>query len=171
MAGDTGEARIVRVAAARLTAEAWAPFGALPVDETDPADPVRIEFEWGDPHVNYISHRADEVERSQRGLRCDRMYRHDTHTQTLMPLNCDSVLAVAPAEVDFSDPSHLTSIRAFMLRPLDCFVLARGTWHWGPFPTGPEPVRLLNLQGRRYAEDNASVDLTPVTGATVEIAL
>jgi ureidoglycolate hydrolase len=171
MADDLRGARIVRVEAEPLTPEAWAPFGALPVDDTDPTDPVRIEFEWGDPHVNYISHRADEIERSEYGVRCDRMYRHDTHTQTLMPLNCDSVLAVAPAEVDFSDPSHLATIRAFMLRPLDCFVLARGTWHWGPFPTGREPVRLLNLQGRRYAEDNVSVDLTPVTGATVEIAL
>ena len=87
------------------------------------------------------------------------MYRHDTHTQALMVMNCDAVVAVAPASLDFSDPADLDEIRAFVLHPLDCLVLHRGTWHWGPFPIGPDPVRLLNVQGRRYAEDNASVDL------------
>ena len=38
-------------------------------------------------------------------------------------------------------------------------MLHRGTWHWGPFPLeGPE-VRLFNVQGLRYAEDNRCVDL------------
>jgi ureidoglycolate lyase len=164
-----GEPRLVTVRAEPLTAVAWAPFGALPVDDTDPDDPVRIEFEWADPHVNYLSHTYDEVEHTERGARCDRMYRHDTHTQTLMPIDRDSIVAVAPAAVDFADPADLDTIRAFRLRPLDCFVLARGTWHWGPFPIEPGAVRMLNLQGRRYAEDNAHVDLAP--RATVEVVL
>lgn len=164
-----GEPRLVTVRAEPLTAATWAPFGALPVDDTEPGDPVRIEFEWADPHVNYISHTYDEVDHTERGARCDRMYRHDTHTQTLMPLDCESVVAVAPASVDFADPADLETIRAFRLQPLDCFVLARGTWHWGPFPIEPGTVRMLNLQGRRYAEDNTHVDLGP--GATVEVVL
>jgi ureidoglycolate hydrolase len=97
------------------------------------------------------------------------MYRHDTHTQTLMPLNVDSVVAVAPAAVDFSAPADLDTVRAFRLRPLDSFALFRGTWHWGPFPVGPEPVRMFNVQGKRYAEDNASVDLPERTGAVIEV--
>ena len=60
-------------------------------------------------------------------------------------------------------------MRAFALEPLEAFVLSRGTWHWGPFPRGPEPVRLLNVQGARYAEDNASVDLGARAGARLEI--
>ena len=82
---------------------------------------------------------------------------------------CASVVAVAPADIDFSVPEHLDQVRAFVLRPLDCFVLFQGTWHWGPFPLGPEPVQLLNVQGVRYAEDNASVDLAARTGAAVEV--
>ena len=79
------------------------------------------------------------------------MYRHDSHTQALMPLNVDAIVAVAPADTDFSIGADLDQIRAFLLHPLDCFVLHQGTWHWGPFPLGPEPVRLLNVQGRGYA--------------------
>ncbi len=164
-----GESPVVTVRAEPLTADAWAPFGALPVDEGNSGDRVHIEFAWGDPHVNYISHRYDEVERTTRGARCDGMYRHNTHTQTLMPLNCESVVAVAPADVDFSRAADVETIRAFRLRPLDCFVLARSTWHWGPFPTEPGSVRMLNLQGRRYSEDNTYIDLAP--HATVEVVL
>ena len=39
-------------------------------------------------------------------------------------------------------------------------MLHRGTWHWGPFPVGgATTVRLLNVQGLRYREDNADADL------------
>ncbi len=58
---------------------------------------------------------------------------------------------------------------AFRVAPLDAFVLARGTWHWGPFPLGAEPVRLLNVQGRRYAEDNEYADLAELAAAVVEV--
>jgi ureidoglycolate hydrolase len=164
------EVQVVTVVAEPLERTAWEPFGWLPVADSDPADGRgRLEFEWGDAHVNFISHAPTEIERTTRGARCDRMYRHDTHTQTLMPLNCESVVAVAPASIDFAARDDATTIRAFRLRPLDCFVLARGTWHWGPFPLGDEPVRLWNLQGLRYAEDNASVDLAARLGAPVEI--
>jgi ureidoglycolate hydrolase len=97
------------------------------------------------------------------------MYRHDTHTQTLMPLNVDSVVAVAPAGVDFSDPADLDVVRVFRVSPLEAFALFRGTWHWGPFPIGTEAVRMFNVQGKRYAEDNASVDLAAKAGAVFEV--
>jgi ureidoglycolate hydrolase len=164
------DAAMFALVAEPLTPAAWAPFGWLPVDDTDPADGERtLRFEWADPHLNVIGHSLDEVERTDRGLVCTTMYRHDTHTQALMPLNCDAVVAVAPAGVDFSDPAHASSIRAFFLHPQDVLVLAQGTWHWGPFPLGNEPVRLLNVQGLRYAEDNASVDLPVAIGAAVEV--
>ena len=153
-----------------LTAAAFTPFGWLPVDDTDPADrSFTYEFAWGDAHVNVISHAPDEVEHTERGTVCSVMYRHDTHTQTLMPLNVDSVVAVAPAAVDFAAPADLDAVRAFRIRPLQSFALFRGTWHWGPFPVGDEPVRMFNVQGKRYAEDNASVDLPARAGAVFEV--
>ncbi len=42
-------------------------------------------------------------------------------------------------------------MRAFRLEKLDAVVLHRGTWHWGPFPLGDEPVLLFNVQGLGYA--------------------
>ena len=67
--------------------------------------------------------------------------------------------------VTFDAASDLDTIRAFLVHPQDVFVLNQGTWHWGPFPLTTEPVRLLNVQGLRYAEDNDCVMLTEALGA------
>jgi hypothetical protein len=163
---------MIRLETLPVTAEGWAPFGWLPLADTDPADGDRtLFFEWADPHLNVIAHAYDEVEHTDRGAVCDRMFRHATHTQALVPLNCDAIVAVAPAEVDFSDPVDVDSVRAFLLHPQDAFVLHRGTWHWGPFPLGPDPVQLLNVQGLRYAEDNDCVELAGAIGTTVEVVV
>ena len=161
---------MVQLTAQPITADAWAPFGWLPRADTDADDGKdTLHFEWGDPHLNVIAHAYDEVEHTEAGALCAVMYRHDTHTQALMPINCDAIVAVAPASVDFSDAAHLDAIRAFLVHPLDVFVLHQGTWHWGPFPVGQDPVRLLNVQGLRYAEDNRSVELAQTAGAVVEV--
>jgi ureidoglycolate hydrolase len=166
------EVRMVRLVAAPLTADAWAPFGWLPVADTDPADGAKtLAFEWSDPHLNVIAHARDEVEHTADGAVCDRLYRHQSHTQALTPLSCDAVLAVAEPDVDFSAASAVDRVRAFVVRPLDTFVLHQGTWHWGPFPLGPDPVRLLNVQGRGYEEDNEHVDLAEATGSAIEVVV
>ena len=157
------------VVAVRLSPEAFAPFGWLPVSDTDPIDAaLPFEFAWNDAHVNVISHAPDEVEHSERGLVCDRFYRHDTHTQTLLALDTHSVVAVAPAAATFASPTDLGEVRAFVVAPLEGFALARGTWHWGPFPLGDAPVRLWNVQGKRYREDNVCVELDPALDITFE---
>jgi ureidoglycolate hydrolase len=145
-----------------LTADAWAPFGWLPVPDTDAADGEHtLEFAWVDAHLNTIEHHTEEVEVTATGLRCAVMYRHETHTQVLTPLDAHAVVAVAPAASALTTRDDLDSVRAFLLAPGETVVLHRGTWHWGPFPVGgATSVRLLNVQGRRYAEDNASVDLS-----------
>jgi len=161
---------MVTLTAEALSVAAWAPFGWLPVADTDPADGAStLHYEWADPHLNVIGHAPDEVEHTDTGLVCAGLYHHVTHTQVLMPMNCDAVIAVAPPEHDFAAPGGLEAIRAFRVGPLDAFVLAQGTWHWGPFPLGDEPVRLLNVQGRRYAEDNEFADLAALAGAVVEV--
>ena len=159
------------VTAGALTTASWSPFGWLPAADTDPADATHTyEFVWGDPHVNVIAHHAHEVEATDAGLVCDRFYRHDTHTQVLLPLDVDSVIAVAPRDIQFATAADLDTVRAFTLTPLTGFALFRGTWHWGPFPVGDAPVHLWNVQGKRYAEDNTCADLVERLGTTIEIA-
>ncbi len=143
-----------------LTEEAWAPFGWLPVRDTDPRDGAhRMAFEWQYSNVNLIGHARNEVPETPNGFRCEMLYRHDTHTQCLMALDVPAVVAVAPANVEFEAESDTTSITAFLLQPLEPFILFQGTWHWGPFPIEAPEVRLFNVQGLRYIEDNRMVDL------------
>jgi len=159
------------IVAEPLSAVGWAPFGWLPVPDTDPTDGERsLHFAWGDPHLNVIAHTPDEVEHTERGLVCAGLYRHATHTQALMPISCEAVVAVAPPDTDFAALGALHAVRAFRVTPLEVFVLERSTWHWGPFPLGTEPVRLLNVQGRRYAEDNEYADLAALSGSVLEVS-
>ena len=156
--------------AGELGAEDFEPFGWLPVADTDPADALHhLTFDWADPHVNIICHRADEVRRSDRGrLRCSEMFRHNSHTQVLLVLDVPSVLAVAEHSVTFADPADAAAIRAFRLVPGQALVLRRGTWHWGPHPAHDPEVHLFNVQGWRYLEDNTRIDLD-AAGAAVEV--
>ena len=160
-----------RILPGPLTAEAWSSFGWLPVADVDPQDGKEtMTFEWADAHVNLIGHTLDEVPKTADGLRCEMLFRHDTHTQALMPLNVPAVIVVAPAAVEFADAGEAGTIRAFRIEPLESLVLHQGTWHWGPFPIeGPE-VRLFNVQGLRYAEDNRCVDLAS-KGLAVDVDL
>ncbi|HUC05687.1 MAG TPA: ureidoglycolate lyase [Acidimicrobiales bacterium] len=160
-----------RIGPEPLVEGSWAPFGWLPLADTDPRDGEQsLSFEWGDPHVNIIGHARSEVPATDDGLRCEMLYRHATHTQTIMSLDVDAVIAVAPADVTFGGPGDVESIHVFWLHPLEPFVLHRGTWHWGPFPVGTPWVRLFNVQGLRYAEDNDMVDLRS-RAMTVDVVL
>ncbi len=154
-----------------LNEDAWAPFGWLPVADTDPQDGRhRMAFEWDDAHVNLIGHGRSEVPETTDGFRCEMLYRHDTHTQSLMPLNVPAVIAVAPADIEFTEEGDTDLIRAFRLEPLEPLVLHRGTWHWGPFPIEGDEVRLFNVQGLRYAEDNRCADLAG-KGLSVDVVV
>lgn len=163
-------AETITIDAERFTPESWSEFGWVPVPDDDPDDGMHtLEFAWDDAHLNYIVHTLQEVKRDGDDFVVNRLYHHDTHTQALMPLNCPALIAVAPAIVDFSTAWHADRVRAFLLDPLDCLVLRRGTWHYGPFPLGAEPVRLLNLQSRRYEDDSAYVDLDETPGVRVAV--
>ncbi len=154
-----------------LTEAAWAPFGWLPVADVDPRDgEQRMTFEWQDAHVNLIGHARAEVPQTDRGLRCEMLFRHDTHTQALMPLNVPAVIAVAPSAVEFDREGDGAAVRVFRIEPLQSLVLHRGTWHWGPFPIDGPEVRLFNVQGLRYAEDNRCVDLA-AKGLSIDVDL
>ena len=162
--------RTLVLAPRELTPSAFAPFGHLPDDEGAPGDRADLEFRWSDAHLNYIGHAGDEIAWNARGALCELLNRHDTHTQVLMPVDTDAFVVVAPAAVDFSSPEHLASVRAFLVRRFECFALHRGTWHWGPYPLARAgSVRLLNVQGSRYREDNGVAWLARDRGVAFEV--
>ena len=141
-------APVRKITALPLDERSWAPFGWLPVADTDPSDGShRLEFAWDDVHVNRIAHRRDEVPTVPGGLRCQMLFRHATHTQVLMPLDGPAVVVVAPADVDLTSASDLDSAAAFVLQPLQAVVLHRGTWHWGPFPIDGRVGRAVQRAG------------------------
>ena len=73
--------------AGTLTEERWAPFGWLPVRDTDPRDgQSHLEFAWDDVHLNVIAHFTDEIPHVNGGLVCQMLFRHLTHTQAIMVL-------------------------------------------------------------------------------------
>jgi ureidoglycolate hydrolase len=152
-----------------LTAERWAPFGWLPVRDTDPRDgQSRLQFAWDDVHLNIIAHFTGEIPHVSNGLVCEMLFRHVTHTQALMVLDSDALMVVAAPGTTLAAPADLDALAAFQLRARDAFVLHQGTWHWGPFPITADEVTLYNIQGLRYAEDNESCDLTTIP-RTVEV--
>jgi ureidoglycolate hydrolase len=164
-------AEVRRISPQPLTAEAWSPFGWLPVADTDPADGVhRLAFAWDDAHVNIIGHRRDEVPSFAGGLRCEVLFRHATHTQVVMALDHDAFIVVAPAGIDPCHPDGWPQVVAFALPVQAPVVLHRGTWHWGPYPVSADSVRLFNVQGLRYAEDNDQADLA-AGGRPVDVLL
>jgi ureidoglycolate hydrolase len=162
--------RTVRLDAQPVTRASFAPFGALPPEEDDGNPTADLEFLWNDGSVNFIGHTIDELEVVDGWLRCELLNRHDTHTQTLMPMSGDAIVVVAPADVDFSEPAHFDAVRAFALACHTCIHLHRGTWHWGPYPSGAPSVRILNVQGRGYAEDNGIAWLTRDHGVVYEVS-
>jgi ureidoglycolate hydrolase len=157
------------IEAEKFDAARWEPYGWVPLPDNDPRDGrSTLFFEWSDAHLNLIGHDAAEVPHTAAGLGCEMLFRHRTHTQALMVLNCPAVVVVAAPDATFGSPQDAARLHAFALRPLDAFVLHRGTWHWGPFPIESPRVDMLNVQGLRYAEDNDCCRLSEV-GASVEV--
>jgi ureidoglycolate hydrolase len=156
------EPRILTVTAEPLEAGAWQPFGQLigpPGDGTDCIVELRDAAVF---HLDVLSY-------EWRPLRCDHLNRHHTATQALIPLGgAPAVIVVAPGSVDFSDPAHLDTIRAFTISGALGINLAIGTWHWGPYPLGAE-VHLANFQARDVAHDNEVAYLERDLGTVVEI--
>ena len=131
--------RILSLPLLDVTHDAWAPFGTLPSDEGTEHDTSDLEFLWNDGHVNFIGHTNEEIPFTADGLPiCELLNRHDTHTQTLMPVSGPAYVVVAPADIDFSRPEHFETIVAFRLERHAVVHLARGTWHWGPYPLGAD---------------------------------
>jgi ureidoglycolate hydrolase len=155
-----GESGVHTVVAEPLSSERWRPFGQV-VGRDDCSLEVRDGAEL---HLDVLTY-------AWRPLRCDHLNRHHTATQTLIPLGgAPAVIVVAPPEVDFTDPAHLSTIRAFVISGDVGINLSIATWHWGPYPVGPE-VRLANVQARDVAHDNEVAHLERDLSTTVEVRL
>jgi ureidoglycolate lyase len=158
-----GDARILTVTAEPLTAEAWQPFGQVIGGPGIGAAECVLELRDG------AVFNLDVLSYSWHPLRCDLLNRHHTATQALIPLGgSPAVVVVAPGQVDFSDPSHVDTIRAFTISGSQGINLAIATWHWGPYPIGPE-VHLANFQARDVADDNEIAHLERDLGVVVEV--
>ena len=123
-------------------------------------------FTRNDGWVNFIGHTLDEIEVRDGRLRCELLNRHDTHTQTLMPMSGDALVVVAPAEVDFSEPEHFDTVKAFALPQHACVHLHRGTWHWGPYPVGAERGARLQHPGAAAGRPTTAWPSSPATTAS-----
>jgi ureidoglycolate hydrolase len=152
------------------TRESFADYGVLPPDEGDGQPTADLEFLLNDGWVNFIGHTLSEIEVRDGRLQCELLNRHDTHTQTLMPMSGPAVVVVAPPDADFSKSEHFDAVRAFALPAHTCVHLHRGTWHWGPYPVGADMVRIFNIQGRGYPNDNGIVWLTRDHDVVYEVA-
>jgi ureidoglycolate lyase len=160
-----GDEHILTVTAEPLTAEAWQPFGQV-IGGPEQGS-VQCVLELRDEAVFHL----DVLSYTWHPLRCDLLNRHHTATQALIPLGgSPAVVVVAPSQVDFSDASHLETIRAFTIAGSQGINLAIGTWHWGPYPTGAE-VHLANFQARDVANDNEIAYLERDLGTVVEVRL
>ena len=148
--------RTVRLEALPATRESFAPFGTVPPEENDGNPTSDLEFLWNDGAVNFIGHTLDELDVVDGWLRCELLNRHDTHTQTLMPMSGDAIVVVAPGDVDFSQPGHFDTVRAFVMPCHSCVHLRRGTWHWGPYPLGAPSARVSSSRNRRLARRSSS---------------
>jgi ureidoglycolate hydrolase len=154
MAGE----EVHRIAAEPLSSDGWRPFGqVVGVDE------CVLELRHGaEFHLDVLSY-------DWRPLRCEVLNRHHTATQMLVPLGgAPAVVVVAPPDVDFSDPAHLDAIRAFTISGAQGINLAIATWHWGPYPIGPQ-VHLANVQARDVTGDNEVAYLARDLGVVVEV--
>ena len=108
--------------------------------------------------------RGDDI-----GLRCDMLFRHDTHTQALMPLNVPAVIVVAPAAVEFTDEAEA--------RPRPCLPdrAPRVTGHCsghlalGTVPDRGPSVRLFNVQGSATRRTTGSPRLGRDRGVVFEV--
>ncbi|MCU1352400.1 MAG: hypothetical protein JWM05_1609, partial [Acidimicrobiales bacterium] len=143
-----------------LTSAGWSPFGQV-IGRDDCALELRHGAEF---HLDVLTY-------GWRPLTCDHLNRHHTASQALIPLGgAPAVVVVAPRRVDFSDRAHLSEIRAFVISGDVGINLAIGTWHWGPYPIGPE-VHLANVQARDVTNDNEVAHLARDLATVVEVRL
>lgn len=148
------------VQAEPLTAEAFAPFGQV-IATGDMVMELRDGEQF---HLNVLSY-------DRHPLVCDHLNRHHRSTQALVALaGRPTLVVVAPPELDFSTPDHLSAVRAFVCDGTAGINIALSTWHWGPYPL-MDHVDLVNVQGAGFANDNEVAYLERDLGTVINLQL
>jgi len=178
-------ARVHAIRIEPLTAEAFAPFGAvIEVGERAPdyvgasgTQGWHVAFESGRPLVSLLR-------TPYQGLRFRTMERHFHVSQAFIPLGGEhAAVAVAPPSADSEAVPRLDAIRAFLLDGSQGYVLHKGTWHsLDRFPLRPPDTRFVMLTDHETQTDltaaygagkpaalTQEVDLERVFGATIEL--
>lgn len=95
-----------------------------------------------------------------RARRLEKLERHLATPEVLVALDGEVVVCAAPPG---TDPSRCSAdeVHGFVLRQGQGLWMAKGTWHWIPFPTGRQPVRMLLLF--REATGDRDLEVVPLS--------
>jgi len=146
---------VLRLDAERVTEEALVPFGrVLGRDRDGPSRRVVGRFRNGQEPMPSV---IEEV--NPDGVpRCGWLARHHDQTQALTPIDGPIVLVVVPAGVDPLGPGGFAAACAFVADVGEGFQLDEGVWHWAA-SVRRGSVRVANVQGHRWPEDNEILSL------------
>src|SRR5262245_31982305 len=134
-------ARTIELEVALLTAEAFAPFGAVLGVEDRPLD-----FQGSGIHGWATGFESDAgallmvLESPYQGLRITMLERHLNVTQAAIPLGGPPSVIAAAAPTDPDDPEAIpdpAEVRAFLVDGSKGYVFAKGTWHTNRYPLHP----------------------------------
>ncbi len=144
-----------RLTAVRVSDESFAPFGrVLGRDDDDAARRVVARFHRGQEPMPSII-----LEVNPDGVpSCGWLARHHDQTQALTPIDGPIVVVLAPAGTDPRTDIGRAAATAFVADVGEGIQLDEGVWHWAA-SVRRGAVRVANLQGHRWPEDNEIVSL------------
>lgn len=140
-----------------ITKDDFAPFGEILTMENPPAVNIENEFDW---HITAESIRLNKfcctglLNCRSREKEVVKMECHKKTSEILIPLNGNSILAVAHAQDSLAGNE---GIKAFRLPAGKIIVMKPGTWHWIPFPEGSNDVQILVLFRDRTGDDDLNI--------------
>ena len=151
--------RTIKVKVEPLTAEAYAPYGAL-------VDAGRLQL-----HCSDGQYTARLMALEPASHRISRVNRHFDHSQLFVPLTNDPMLlVVAPPHVS-GEKFDAEQVRAFRNDGTQAFTFNVGVWHIAPRALDGTPAKVINVQGSRYLEHTELIDFEELTGAAVELEM
>ena len=149
-----------------MRAEPLSPTGFAPFGQVIGREDVRLELRGDEAfHLDVLSY-------DHQPLRFGVLNRHHNATQALIALDGrPTVVLVGPRDLDFSEPDHLTALRAFLCDGSAGINLGLGTWHAGPYPL-TDHVDLVNVQGAQVMANDveeAHLDRTLDVRVTIQL--
>jgi ureidoglycolate lyase len=129
---------------------------ATPASGAGPAAGAEFSFELAATDLGMPAGLcAGRLDCAARPMSLSRMERHLRTPEMLSAVDGDAVVCVAPPQ----EPKGgvLEGLRAVRLRRGQSVVLAKGSWHWIPFPTGSANVRFLVVFRTGTGDDDLQI--------------